>query len=382
MTKPPLDWIRRSGSGKPSVLTNALNPNKPHSLGIKPHPHGHSIAKSLLNAVAPKPPPRPEDPERERRPLIDRVHAATFEDPIGLQWVRDKYALRTALRKATCFTLGPETSALISDFSFAVAADLDSARRLATPPYPVTWIDIDNRARLARIKELGGRLTTTAASADVVDRVGWLITSPEPDLHVMTYFCEVGQGILSSPLQYKWHTAAPSTLANELEHRMANDQYVFGLRDSGINVHDATLARAWLLPGEEEKDATPHEEDLMLEISGELRHVFGLLVALAGGTEKVTRAEFGQAKKFEGRPLEAKGKTLLPLEHKTLTIHLNRRMTAEKAALRTLTGAKKRWHTVRTHLRHLKSGKIVKVREHERGEEKLGKVTKTYRVEK
>jgi len=118
-----------------------------------------NVKAMLLNASEPERWKTPLD----TRPLIDQLHEATFTNPVGLQWIKDKYGLRTLLRKAHCFTLDAETSALVADFSIAIGSDLESARRMAIPPFPVTWIDVDNRARLGRVKERGVGLTPTAA---------------------------------------------------------------------------------------------------------------------------------------------------------------------------------------------------------------------------
>ena len=102
---------------------------------------------------------------------------------------------------------------MVADFSMAVARDLPTVRELAIPPFPVTWIDINNVARLNRIRELGYSLTPTAAgeteAGAPVERVGWLIW-PSSDLggHYMIHVCEVGQGVLVSPLAWWWHTGA------------------------------------------------------------------------------------------------------------------------------------------------------------------------------
>ena len=149
-----------------------------------------SVARSLLNIAGYKshvgPMAPPVNVEREEvnlpddRPLIDLLHEATFNnDARGLHYIKDKYGLRMLLRKAHCFTLDDVTSGLVSDFSVAIAKDLESARRMAIPPFPVTWIDINNPARLKRMKELGVPLTPQAAgetdAGPAVERVGWLI---------------------------------------------------------------------------------------------------------------------------------------------------------------------------------------------------------------
>jgi hypothetical protein len=62
-------------------------------------------------------------------------------------------------------------------------------------------------------------------------------------------------------------------------------------------------------------------------------------------------------------------------------------VTAEKVALRAIIQAKKRYHEVRGHIRTLRNAdgsirKMVPVHAHHRGDERLGRIEKTYRVEK
>lgn len=84
----------------------------------------------------------------------------------------------------------------------------------------------------------------------------------------------------------------------------------------------------------------------------------------------------------------AKGKPVLPLEHKVLTIRLAKRATVEKVAMRAITGIKHRWHSVRGHWRtKLNPDGSTKWRiwielPNGRGDKRLGVIEKTYRVEK
>ena len=57
-------------------------------------------------------------------------------------------------------------------------------------------------------------------------------------------------------------------------------------------------------------------------------------------------------------------------------------MTAAKVMTRMITHHRHRWHEVRAHFRLLKSGKRVPVKSHERGDERLGQIEKTYSVER
>lgn len=124
----------------------------------------------------------------------------------------------------------------------------------------------------------------------------------------------------------------------------------------------------------------------MFELSGELRSVWGLLLALGAGHLGAQTIHSEQALPA-GPHAVAKGKPVLPLEHKVLTIKLGKRRTIEKVAAMAITGIKKRWHEVRGHFRtKLNPDGSVKwripIKPHQRGDERLGRIEKTYRVEK
>jgi hypothetical protein len=357
-----------------------------HSIGIRPHPHGHEIAKTLLRSGLVK------DVEvvqtfKDDRPLIDKLHEATFHDGVGLQYIADKYALRMLLRKAQRFTLDDDTSRMVADFSYAVASDLPTVRELAIPPFPVTWIDVNNVARLNRIKELGGRLTDTAAglteAGNPVERIGWLIW-PAQDLdgHYMVHVAEVGNGILVSPLAWWWHTGKAITPLVGLSAVDPNDEFIerltFGVKGAGVGEN------AFVIPSNLHRDYnrkklfnwkgqySSYIRELMVEVAGELRHVFGFLMALAAAKSTVTPQSLstGDVRKAPN------GKPLLPLEHKVMHLHLKPKVKIRDLVLRTVTKHKMREHEVRAHLRTLSDGRMIKVRNHKRGDAALGRIVR------
>lgn len=321
------------------------------------------------------------------RPLIDLLQEATFGDTTPMQWVTDKYALRMILRKAHCFNIDAETSALIADFSIAIANDLETARHLAIPPFPVTWFEIDNVARLKRLKELGIKLTKVADSEDVIPVCGWLIVQGTSG-YSATYVGEFNSGIFVAPTSFHWSTdaahcktapikidgksiedEAPKDVIDRLQQLSNN--ICFGVKDANTNFYTTNFG-----PASFQGDRFGrHENQIMTELWGELRHIWGLLIALGTNT-----AEIGEGTKHQGPLVMAKGKPLLPLEHKVLKIHLGKKKTVSKIVEVALHGVRKRWHEVRAHTRLLPSGKYVPVKSHERGDEKLGKIIKTYEV--
>lgn len=359
-----------------------------HSLGIKPHPHGHAIAKGLLGFD------KVETVQLdETRPLIDLLQEATFGESVSMQYVADKYALRMLLRKAHCFRLDAETSAMMVDFGIAIARDLEAVRHLAIPPFPVTWFEIDNIARLERCKKHGLQLTDTASRDDVCKRVGWLI-HPATDLHAggyyVTYCTVIGQGCMIAPLSFFWHTDAAGS-DDGLDPRSPGDidlqRVCFGVDNSGVGRIDAFPSSSpFHLHHGSVKNHSSAVRGLMLELSGELRHLWGLLLALGAGHLGAEAKHAPQALPTGPHPM-AKGKPVLPLEHKVLTIKLGKRTTVEKVAMRAITGIKHRLHSVRGHFRtKLNPDGSVKwripIKSHERGDARLGRIEKVYRVEK
>ena len=345
------------------------DPTYEHIRTQRPGPD-HSVRDALLR--------KPEDVIKDDLPLIDKLHHATFHDTVGLQYIEDKYALRMLLRKAQRFTLDTYTSRMVADFSMAVARDLPTVRELAIPPFPVTWIDIDNVARLNRIRELGYGLTPTAAgeteAGAPVDRAGWLIW-PSSDLggHYMVHVCEVGQGVLVSPLAWWWHTGEGTAFKDINPDNELIERLTFGMKGTDVG------SNAMVIPSNLHRDHNRKKlfngneqiRELMLEIAGELRHVFGFLMALAATKSTIREQAMPTAKRSAPN-----GKPLFPLEHKIMHLHLRRKTTARDVVLRAITKHRMREHDVRAHLRTLRSGRIIKVTDHKRGDKKLGRIVR------
>jgi len=160
----------------------------------------------------------------------------------------------------------------------------------------------------------------------------------------------------------------------------------FGVADVNVCAYDAYVTPT-PLSAPLADIARDQVRDMMIELSGELRHVWGLLVALNAGSQ------FGVEMKQDVQPKHSdirtmpNNKPLLPLEHKTLHLHLRKRWPVGKVVQGAVAHHKVRWHEVRGHIRTLRNPDgtvraMVPVKPHERGDEKLGKITKTYKVEK
>ena len=332
------------------------------------------------------------------RPIIDQVHEATFTDPPTLRYIADKYALRMLLRKAHRFVLDKTTSALIGDFSMAVAKDLEGARRLAVPPFPVTWFEIDNTARMKRTRELGVHILDTSDSifekdteyGEVIDRCGWLI-SPMASGYTATYFARAPSGVFALPMSYCWHTeesdSVPYNVVGSSAEVLKDMLWMaFGMVGGNVSATDAHLYPSSL---HTPLDAHPPRTTMamMVEMAGEMRHIWGLLVALGAGQLGV-ESDSSSTTKHGGEPKTMpNGKPLLALEHKVLHLHLSKRVTPDKVVLRAISHHKNRLHEVRSHFRTYRNedGSVrrrTQIAAHKRGDERLGRIEKTYRVER
>lgn len=362
-------------------------------VALVPNPilqHG-DIAKSLLNAARWKshagplaPPFSIEDLKLDDRPIIDVLHEATFTKPIGLACIQDEYALRMTLRKAHCFTLDEATSAMVADFSLATAANLEAARQLAIPPFPVTWVELNNHARLKRMRELQAPLHDTDPNNPPCARIGWLI---HPNLPTngwwATYVTIIECGVWVAPLSYYWHAGTQHPTPDEYTDAAKYVEWLaFG---TAGNVHGSD---AFLYPSNLHIDVTKATEeegrgikDVMKELAGELRHIWGFLIALGAGHLGANATYTAQPKPTSAPPIMKNGKPLLPLEHKILHLHLGKKQP-QKIVAQAITHHHNRWHEVRAHWRTLKSGKRVPVKSHPRGDQTLGRIEKTYRVER
>ena len=383
-----------------------LNVNTTHSHPIKPHPV--NIAKQLLkrtpayrdhagglriNEADPSDRgaailDRAQTMLDDDRPLIDIMHEATFNNDVGIDWIKDKYEFRMLLRKAHCFTLDAETSAMVADFSVAIAKDLAAARQMAFPPFPVTWIEIDNLSRNRRMVELG----LLPAGADVVARIGWLIhpAVAEGGFYA-TYGTVAEEGVLLAPLSYWWHCGSDNSLpVKDLDNIELMCQMAFGMNNTNVHPYDAfpTTTRMHGDILRRDKDYMRSVKAIMMEMRGELRHIWGFLIALGAGHLGV-ETRIGEAKRHDG-PLRTmkNGKPLLPLEHKLLHLHLAKRATVDKVVARAISHHKNRRHEVRAHFRTYRNKEDGSVRmripipSHPRGDERIGKIEKTYKVEK
>lgn len=324
--------------------------------------------------------------------LADAVNLALSQPkmPPGLRWVSDPYRLRDVVRKAKHFKLGAEASAFVADASLDIADHLDEARELSRSPYPTIWVEMDNVARLRRIEERGVALSRRAKGAtsegDPVTTVGWLIerSVPQPSAYRTTYFTAISEGIVMAPLAWAWDCEGLSLpwqggARLSTKFPLATPDFMFGVRG-------ADCAACDVIPGwTDSLDRGSVSTGLLLELTGELRHIFGLLVTL-GHVPSEERAVIS----IEGDTLQpppmAKGKPVFTLEHREVLIRVPKRTTITKLITRTLEGIRHKRHDVRGHWRRYLNDdgsmrRQVWISDHKRGDEKLGIIVRSgYRV--
>jgi hypothetical protein len=328
---------------------------------------------------------------RPTNTLADRVHEALCEDKLspGLRYVTDTYGLRTTLRKARCFRLNKAASEYISDASLAIASDLNEARELARSPYPVAWIEIDNVARINRLKTRGIALTKRASGESEggpVPLVGWLIERhpTQHSAHRASYFTELDEGVVYAPLSWCWDCEGRECpwdkwfMGSDAKQFIGNQDFMFG-------VHDAKCDAVWCCPGWTNIDSRQTiARELLMELQGELRHIFGLLVTL-GHVPTEEREIVAVEGDMTKQPKMFKGKPILPLVHREVLINVPKRSSVTKIVGRVMEGMRKRLHGVRGHWRHFynEDGSLrrkVWIRDHERGDETLGRIVHDYVV--
>ena len=227
---------------------------------------------------------------------------------------------------------------------------------------------------------------------DVAQRIGWLITPAAKGHYALVVQDQNPDPPLVFPLAFLWHTFEPlpptgvplRSVTTEVMQRIA-----FGNARYNVSVNDCVPAEM-PLHDKAFMDGRPEVREaivsMMREIGGELRYVWGTLIAIGAG-HLGAEAATGAPLRHNGPPVVAKGKTILPLERKVLTIKLSKRVTVEKVVARAISHHKNRQHEVRAHWRcyHNEDGTVrkrVPVKSHKRGDERLGRIEKTYQVQR
>lgn len=323
----------------------------------------------------------------EHARLADRVNLA-LSRPLteGLAYVRDAHGLRDKLRKAKHFRVDARGSAYIAEASVAIASHLEEARELSRAPYPLMWVELDNVARLKRMQDLGIGLTRRAlgkVEGEPVPAIGWLIERhlQQPSAHRATYFTHADFGCFMAPLAFTWDCDGLSCpwASNE------TPRLDVPVNDFLLGLDDAKCSAIWVTTGwVDPSRARLQRASLLREFAGELRHIFGFLTTI-GHVPTDEREIIRIDGDVSQPPPVVKGKPVFPLVHRDIIIKLPKHRDITKVLTRVCEGMRKKRHEVRGHWRHHYNadGSIRRrtwIREHERGDEKLGRVQHGYRV--
>jgi hypothetical protein len=313
-----------------------------------------------------------------------------------------------ALRKAQKFVFDLDSSRKIAEFSFEIQNDLDGARQAARAPYPITWIEYNNAERLRHAKTLGVHFVQNDPmdGFDPVQYAGWLERhQTQHSAYRMTYVGDLGvqQGakvnagwrwdeaekgaypLYVSSWGWMWDVEGKDLpwepLALNIAPHLVN-QYLFGIHEL-----QSTTSHVGFCMSYGRYKETHDTERLLLEFAGELRHVFGLLLALGSLPtidHTIVRIDNPNEQPV-AEPRKVGDKTILPFAYRTVTLRIPRLRDPNKVVQRVLEGIRKRRHGVRGHWRNYRDaqGNVVRrvwVNDHERGDASLGRVEHDYRV--
>jgi len=313
-----------------------------------------------------------------------------------IRMIADPRKLRDSVRKSIKFKLDDKSSAMIADASVSVAKHCDEARQIARPPFPLTWIEFNNTARVARGRELGisDAHTMKIPGDEPVPHVAWLIErhQSQHSAYMVTYV-----SFMKAPDDGRWVTMAlPWSWGWDVEGKDCPwEKYLMPIEEKLRTRFDRTTemnnALVWTLLGSQEKceslwmlkgygDPEKTIDDffdgMTAELAGEVRHIFGLLALLS--ETKTEEKEYDRS--GEVAPIVA-GKPVNPLIYRDVSIRLNPKQSVARLVTRAVEGVRHRRHPVRGHQRHYKNGTVKWIEAHERGDEKLGRVVrKTYQV--
>lgn len=325
--------------------------------------------------------------------LLHEFQIATFGAAMKMHY-DDLHGLRTLMRKAHCFTLDTQTSAMLPQVSYSIAHDLELMQKVAIPPYPLTWVEIDNEARLTNQEFNANSLGKDPT--DIIPRVGWLIEQhpTQKTAYRMSYVGSLERHNMRPwmiPIAMWWDVESlgcPWEVAQWAV--MKNDDGGNMFSCLGIASVDLLGTGYCIAPGGPytRNLSTAQLESiisLIIDINGELRYVWAFLMMLTASSG--FKASMKPLKREPVEPfIQPNGKELFRLEHKHLVINLShKRDDVKQATWRALSGARKRLHDVRGHMRTLRNAdgsirKVVSVRPHQRGDRHLGVITKTYEV--
>lgn len=321
--------------------------------------------------------------------IADALHQACYMNPTpkGLTFGTDTYAMRTLLRKAHRFTFDAQASDLIGRASALIADGLDAARKKAIPPFPTTFLQVDNEARLLATKDMGVSLTSDA-EFNPVPTVGWLIEQDrhQPTAYRATYVTlSVGEDpktVFILPFGFAWDTSeklmrcpwhhVEPEFVTAMKTSYRPEDYLFGIVEA--EVYNVWATETWSDPRSYQQRFI---RGMAREMTGELRHIFAALNLFHAVAVETTAPP-------TGRKLQVSGKVLDELTYSEIKFTLGKRKLS-KIIEKHVTGIRKRKHDVRAHFRTYRNEdgsvkRVTPIPAHERGDKNLGQVLHVYNV--
>lgn len=306
----------------------------------------------------------------------------------------DVRALQKALISARRFVLDDEMSAFTTDLAYAplekydqagAIAAMDDLRRLSRLPHSSMWIELNMRRRCERARAYG-----IEHRAEGPHRIGWLLMQhPQIETAFMALHC-VSDTIVGGDYENLKPVASAATFG--YQWRADDDGPLAWLPLKLIDHPESTLTgfmgyksdfaglveTPFLKRGKKLLDAVPfvHLRSHVNELAGDLRYLWALLAA-------INDVPVGYETVRPSKGYVSRGVYRKYLEHSVIHLKVPHRVSIKVLATQVMGIARRRAHQVRGHWRrnHKKPGERMWVREHVRGDDRLGFVTHDYQVE-
>lgn len=310
------------------------------------------------------------------------------------QNTKEQTVLQSALRHTVSFVCTDDFTRLVAQASMLSPAKLLALAQHATPPCDYTIIEWTFNARKAGLEAIGAPVQSHMPDVPVPGRVGFILLKHEHDdlfaAHIVTDEHVLGSDCNVAPLAYTTGPQRPDYVA----------RYDAGVTIEGMLT--TTYQRRWAadkkLPeleaylfanyhaywngdfGWKLAKAPAHvQAAARMEHGGDIRWLVALLGLLNLFERKESEQRF--AGNGERRGL-SRGKSVLRTSYREISIYVpGTKVPIEYVGNNIKRAcARKRQHGVRKHFRHYKSGRVIEIPAHKRGDPSLGVVQQVYVV--
>jgi hypothetical protein len=337
--------------------------------------------------------------------LIDDLYRMTFGPPVPGWKYSNKKMRQQLFMPARRFVLDKAMSAFLADVAFAVCNKrssrlslkaMDFARKSARLPHDMTWIEYDIQSYDKRETELAGELINfEARKSDVWLREGWMLNGfqqydQEFRVHVFRSLVRDGVPVVwASPFSVNWRTDETDVAFFKIDQMTEQHLQTFmadvvlGARGWATHSRALRVGCAELINLPDDLEAAWAKGTVT---AGEIGPHFGVMIGLMRrvwtllATINDLPVMFTQPRRL-AHGFRARAQCRRFLEHKVITLTVP---VAEyrQVARATVAQAKRRAHMVRGHWRKdwRHPDLRIWIKEHVRGEVKLGLVTHDYRV--